>query len=720
EVVLGPGSALYGPNTANGVVHILTKSPIDAPGTTVTLGGGLRTIGRTEGVFDPPDGQSAFQGSFRSAWALSDRFGIKVSGQYLQGDEWPYLDATEEAARRQATNPSTRPFCIDDKTFRGLSTADANVACDRLGVRDFDLARWAGEVRADWRFGEDGSLIATYGRTDATGIELTGLGAGQTESWVYEFYQTRLNVGRFFAQGYYNASNAGDTYLLQSGLPLTDESGLFVGQLQHGFGLADGRQDFTYGFDYFGTRPETLGSINGTYEDNDEIDEWGVYLQSKTAISDQLDVVLAGRMDDHSLLPEKVWSPRAALIFRPAQGQSIRLSNNRAFSTPSTLNYFLDISGGRAPEPLGALGYGLRAYGTGQNGWSLQPGGATQMRTPCLGGAPSSPIPAPDASALWPCLLAIAQAQPNGLPAALAAYLQALPPSSAQVPWMLLDVNTNELQPLSGATLPDVSPIEESYTETVELGWTGVLGNRVQVSADVYRTKKNNFVSPLISQTPLFTLNGQGLAAYLTQVLTPIGQEGQAVALATALAQIPLGVVASSEVAGSRTPELIVTYRNVGDISLWGADLGFEAFLTDNWTLTGSYSWVEDDYFEIEDGDPIALNAPKHKGSAGLAYRNLRQGFTGAGRVRFNSEFPAESAGFVGTTCVTGLPVGLFDEECVESSAVVDVNFAYKVPTTDATVQLVVNNVFNTAYRSFVGVPTVGRFGMLSVKYDLF
>ena len=28
EVVLGPGSALYGPNTANGIVHVLTKSPL--------------------------------------------------------------------------------------------------------------------------------------------------------------------------------------------------------------------------------------------------------------------------------------------------------------------------------------------------------------------------------------------------------------------------------------------------------------------------------------------------------------------------------------------------------------------------------------------------------------------------------------------------------------------------------------------------------------------
>jgi len=33
EVVLGPGSALYGPNAANGVIHFITRSPIDDPGT---------------------------------------------------------------------------------------------------------------------------------------------------------------------------------------------------------------------------------------------------------------------------------------------------------------------------------------------------------------------------------------------------------------------------------------------------------------------------------------------------------------------------------------------------------------------------------------------------------------------------------------------------------------------------------------------------------------
>jgi iron complex outermembrane receptor protein len=676
----------------------------------VTLGSGYRTVGRTQGVFSPPEGQGLFQGSFRSAWAWNDEFGIKVSGQYLNGDEWPYVDPTEEAARLQAANPGTRPICIQDKLVRGLSAQEANVACDRVGIRDFEIERWGGEVRADWRFAEDGTVVATYGRTDATGIELTGLGAGQTENWVYQFYQARVNKGRWFGQAYYNTSDAGDTYLLQSGMPLVDESGLFVGQLQHGFALADGRQDFTYGFDYFGTRPSTQGTINGTYEDDDSMDEWGVYLQSKTALTEQLDLILAGRMDDHSVLADQVWSPRAALVFTPVEEHSIRLSYNRAFSTPSSLNYFLDISAGLAPTPLGLLGYGLRAYGTGPDGWSLQPGGVSQIRTPCTGGAPGAPINPPDASALWPCLAAIVQAQTgqdiSGIPA----------PTSDDVDWMLFNPSTSSLQPLIGATLPSVTAIEESYTETFEIGWTGLLQNRVKVSADVYYMKKNDFVSPLLIQTPLLTLNGQQLAAHLANYMPP----ANAATLAASLAQIPLGVVASSEVQGSQTPELIVSYRNVGDIDLWGGDIALQWFVTDNWTLSGNYSHVGDDYFEIEDGDPIALNAPKHKGSVDLAYRNLRAGFTGAARVRFNSEFPAESAGYVGTTCVTGQPLGLFDEECVEAATIMDLNFSYRVPSTDATVKLVVNNVFNTAHRSFVGVPAVRRMGLLSVTYDLF
>jgi iron complex outermembrane receptor protein len=80
EVVLGPGSALYGPNTANGVLHILTKSPLDEPGTSISLAGGERSL---------------FHGSFRTAQRVSDKFGFKVSGQW--GVRWLFPDSGDES-----------------------------------------------------------------------------------------------------------------------------------------------------------------------------------------------------------------------------------------------------------------------------------------------------------------------------------------------------------------------------------------------------------------------------------------------------------------------------------------------------------------------------------------------------------------------------------------------------------------------------------------------
>jgi len=79
EVVRGPGSALYGPDVTSGVVHFISKSAIDQPGTTIELiGGELNTFG----------------GAFRHATKVSDKFGFKVNGQLKRGNEFT-LDAND-------------------------------------------------------------------------------------------------------------------------------------------------------------------------------------------------------------------------------------------------------------------------------------------------------------------------------------------------------------------------------------------------------------------------------------------------------------------------------------------------------------------------------------------------------------------------------------------------------------------------------------------------
>ncbi|MFM8455718.1 MAG: TonB-dependent receptor, partial [Ignavibacteria bacterium] len=65
ELVRGPASALYGPNAAQGVLNIITRSPFASQGTTVFLAGGL---------------QNLMNMGIRHAGTLSDDFGYKISG----------------------------------------------------------------------------------------------------------------------------------------------------------------------------------------------------------------------------------------------------------------------------------------------------------------------------------------------------------------------------------------------------------------------------------------------------------------------------------------------------------------------------------------------------------------------------------------------------------------------------------------------------------------
>ena len=403
-------------------------------------------------------------------------------------------------------------------------------------------------------------------------------------------------------------------------------------------------------------------------------------------------------------------------MFRPKPGHSLRLSYNRAFSTPTALNAYLDISGGLARGPVGMLGYSTRAYGAGLNGWSLQEsvGTVRGMRSPfnpAAAGGPAQLLTA-DVPTLWQ--MAVNALVEQSVPGAAA--LGALRPTDSDIARLLLDPNPGgEVVPLAGAVLPDLPAIREAYTETFELGWNGLVADgRLSIIADVYYTKKHDFVSPLIVETPLLFLDEADVVTFLT----PFLGAPTAAALGAGIAMIPLGVVSSDQV-GAQGADLIASYRNLGDIDLWGVDIAFQASLTNRWSVGGSYSHISEDYIQIAGQSPVALNAPKDKGSLNVTFRDVLSGFTASGGVRFTSSFPAQSADFVGTACITG-GGGDFEENCVNKYAIFDFNTAYEVPNTAATLQLSISNVFDTGYRSFPGVPMIGRLAMVRVRYELF
>jgi iron complex outermembrane receptor protein len=677
EVLLGPASALYGPNSASGVLHMITTSPIDDPGTQFSLAGGERSV---------------FHGEFRHAARIGETSGVKISGQYFRGDDFEFIDPAEEAARDAAlaTDPDTQ-----------------------VGLRNFDAERYSVDARFDTRPWDDGEIILAAGaNVGASSIELTGIGAAQADHWTYSYGQARLRKGRLFAQSFINLSDAGDSFLLRTGQDVVDNSFMLAGQVQHGFMLGE-RQDFTYGVDLQKTEPRTDGTITGRNEDDDTINEAGAYLHSETQLTDQLEFIGAARLDWHNRLEDLVFSPRAALVLRPTPEHNLRLTFNRAFSTPTTNNLFLDLLVQRVPI-AGDIGFDIRTRGTPESGFTFGrncPGGfdgGLCMRSPFL---PGVELPANAAGAWNTVLNALVAA--GQIPANLLPVLQSEAPPIATV-LRRLNPETGSFDLDAGPT--DIERLTPTVSNTFEIGYKGLIGDRVLVAADVYRSDIKDFITPLRVETPNVFFDPGTTSAFLVSRLTPLVQAGvlspealQAIVTqaTTLAAMIPLGTIVPDQADG---PDILLAYRNFGELDLWGADFVAEALLTDTWSMRGSYSWVSEECFDFDENGTcedlldVALNAPTTKGSIGLRYDNDLTGWAAGASARFVEEFVMNSGVFVGT---------------VDSYTVVDANVEYRLPWQGTAVSLTALNLLDKEHREFVGAPEIGRLLLLRFRYGL-
>jgi outer membrane receptor for ferrienterochelin and colicins len=699
EVVLGPGAALYGPNTSSGVLHIVTRSPLTDPGTVVSVAGGERSVVQT---------------SFRTSHLLGENLGFKVSGQYLQGNEWEI--STDD------------PGFLDELVARQIALSIDPTS--RIGLRDHRLLRYGGEARVDWRVDDRTTAVLTAGHTNAArGLELTGIGAGQTIDWRSSFVQARANRGRLFGQAYLNTSDAGDTYIVVSGLPIVDRSRVAVAQLQHGLDVGE-RHTLTYGADLMQTMPNTGGTIHGRNEDDDHITEAGAYLQAETRLSPRLDLVLAGRLDHHSRLDNAIiFSPRAALVFSPRQDHSFRATFNQAFSTPVSFNLFLDIDAGPAPGALGqVLGYRIRAMGTEPAGFTFtRPDGTLLgMRSPFAPGvgAGRGDMLAVDPVTLWR-LGITALHQMGSLDNATANYLRSLSPADLGI--NVLNPSTMATTPLEQTEFTDIPRARESLNSTFEVGYHGILAGRVRLAAGVWYESRSNFTSPLTPFTPFLLLDSVGIhntaqSAFQATGMSEPEARTRAAALAGGMSALPLGVVTSPEVSQDPHAYVMASYRNFGQVSLAGADLSVTALLHEQWSLNMAGSLVNKDHFFFEEeGWLVGLNAPKRKGSLAVQYHHQRQGLDGELRLRHTSSFPVSSAPYSATECLdiqTSRVLPGFTQPCIPAATLVDASVGYRLPFSPGTsVQIAVTNVLDTAHRGFVGVPEIGRFALLRVRH---
>ena len=324
-----------------------------------------------------------------------------------------------------------------------------------------------------------------------------------------------------------------------------------------------------------------------------------------------------------------------------------------------------------------------------------------------------------------------AQGLPTETVAALSAGFDSI------IPQQVADVE-NVLRSLNPATsnfidvddVNDVDALKPTITQTYEVGYKGILLNRLAFSADVYHSRINNFIVPLAVETPNVFLDASTLSASLGQQIGAALADPQNAALAQALlafdtpaqggnangspvdelvtlfvagtenngaAFIPFGTVTPEQAADPNA--VMLTYRNYGDISLNGLDMNFTYFLNPSWSLGANYSFVSRDLFENVDGiGDIALNAPKNKFGANVQYTNIGLGLGVGLRARFVQGFPVRSGVYVGE---------------VESYYTLDLSAGYAIPLgPKPRLSVTVQNLLDRKHQQFVGTPEIGRLAM--------
>jgi iron complex outermembrane receptor protein len=697
EVVLGPAAALYGPNAVSGVMHVITKSPFDSRGTILTIDGGQRDY---------------FRVGVRHAGVVRPDLAYKVSFEDYTGHDWESVDAAEKA----------------------------------IGVqRDFGIKKYGGEARLDWRPDDQTEITGTFGTSESgSALEPTGIGAAQVRDWALRAYQLRGHRGRLFAQIFMNESDAGQTFLLRNskdadGGKIVDNSIQLVGQVQHGYSFGT-RTDLIYGVDYLSTNPKTGGTINGRNEADDNFTEVGGYVHSTTHVASQWDVVAALRMDKHSRLDDYVYSPRAALVFHPTESHNIRITYNRAYSTPTTNNQFIDRLAGSIPIP-GTPGYGVRALGTPATGFQFKRdcaggvggvlgGPGLCMRSPFV---PGSPFIAAYAPALYAAAVAAILANPAFSDPTQRALLQnttgaAFASSLASVGTQLrvLDPTNATFRNVLPTDVHDLDAIRPTISNTYELGYKGIIKDKLNLAFDVWIEKRTDFVGPLIVETPNVFLEPASLqiflaAAFQAQGVPTANAQALAAGIAPSMAGIanstssatkgvPLGVVNLNNALSNPT-DIVLAYRNFGtgsgqDVKLGGSDVSAEYLINDQWSVAGTYSYVSKDYFnraDIGGVSDIALNAPREKGTLTGRYHDAARGLSAELRARRIITFPANSGVYIGT---------------VPGYTLLDVNVAlHPTMLRGAMLSVGVTNLANDNHIEFIGAANIRRMLLTRLQY---
>jgi iron complex outermembrane receptor protein len=666
EMILGPASALYGPNAHNGTINIISKDPRTSQGTTIAANYGQ---------------QNYFSGRLRHAGAVGD-VAWKATFEYMTARDWNFVDSVYQTPANGGTLPHFNPAAPQVRRMGFTAEGRGDNSVDILNIRHIRAEGslyWNLPIETDVLGGRP-DLILSYGTSVNSGPAPTNAGRNYINDWQFSYWQAKFVSPRLFAQVFNTWNNSGNTFPIQNVTnimngnivpvptlfgPLRDAarvgrvtsgqitateaiqasrfaelSSRLNAEIQYNNSIGDNFK-YVIGINYQADAPKsegtylgdnvafrgdgstTLGSgrlLSDTYITINPIRQIGGALQFDFDPIPELRITGAARLDNHDIFGA-LFAPKAGVIFRAAGG-AFRATYGQGFVTPTPLNMFIFV-------PAAVIGQSTLSIIGNAEGFTLENGEVF-----------------------------------------------------------------NRLRPES--------------VQTIEIGYKGAPIDRLFVDVSAYYQNSRDFISPAI---PIYAANFATSTRVVRVGSTPVQPQyvqtyvnfGQIDAIG---ADVGLGYNLNDNFS------LALNYS-------W-FNPNFDSTRRDgNGRLT----------FDINrDGrvtpNEIAVNTPRHKGSLTLNAVNLFDGkFFGSLAVRYVSQYDFVSgvhfAGeFAQGRRPTELGGFLFNRGPLGGFTSVDLSAGYKV-LSNLMVSISVTNLLDTVQREMVASPAVPRFILGEIRYDI-
>lgn len=303
ELARGPSAALYGPNSFNGVMNIVTKAPRESEGTQVRITGGTLSTGKL-GV--------------RWAGELGRGWYAKVLGGHTRSQDF-------SRSRTAAGEYPGLPLEVVSRDADGIQLT-------------------SGSGRADRYFSDAQYLTAEAGISTGEGqVVMTPGTRGLLNRVTRSFVRAGYTAPQWAVSTAFNR-RTGDEVLLGSGAHLVEQGTSVTADGQTHRALLRGRARLVAGVSYSHRLVDSKNArgIQTLYLQSIPTNQGAVFGQFDLDVTNAFKLVAAGRVDSNTLHPTQ-FSPKIAAVYAIRPNHRVRLGYNRAFQVASHTDLFVNV-----------------------------------------------------------------------------------------------------------------------------------------------------------------------------------------------------------------------------------------------------------------------------------------------------------------------------------------------------------------------------------------